>query len=133
MNFISHNSQGQYTVLFIFHSNKTETAKKRVSLNTDILTHLQLEVIQSAQRNSTTQLRTVITPTSSMEFFLHSITAMNYPPRQCLSTTSLWKNAACRVSNVHPCWAPHTLVQVHNPIAAKLHYFEHCYQEPLYH
>ena len=64
-----------------------------------------------------------------MKFFLHGITAMNYPPRHCLSTTSLWKNAKCSVSNAHPCWAPYILVQVHNPIAAELHYFEHCYQE----
>jgi len=129
MNFISYHSQGQYTVLIIFHSNKTETAKRGASLNTNILIHLQLEVIQSAQRNSTTQPRTAISPTSSVELFLHGITAMNYPPRQCLSTTSLWKNAECSVSNSHPWWAPHTLVQVHNPIAAKLHYSEHCYQE----
>jgi len=26
-------------------------------------------------------------------------------------------------------WAPYTLVQVLNPIAAELYYFEHCYQE----
>jgi hypothetical protein len=32
---------------------------------------------------------------------------------------------------VHPCWAPYILVQVHNPIAAELHYFDHCYQEHL--
>ena len=64
-----------------------------------------------------------------MEFFLHGITAMNYPPQHCLSTTSLWKNTECSVSNAHPCWAPYTLVQAHNPIAAKLHYFEHCYRQ----
>jgi len=127
MNFISYNSQGQYTVLIIFHS--TETVKKGVSLNTDILIHLQLEVIQSIQRNSTTRPRTAISPTSSMGLFLHGITAMNYPPWQRLSTTSLWKNAECSVSNAHPWWAPYTLVQVHNPTAAKLYYFEHCYQE----
>jgi len=38
-------------------------------------------------------------------------------------------NAECSVSNAHPCWAPYTLVQVRNPIAAELHYFEHCYRE----
>jgi len=37
-------------------------------------------------------------------------------------------NAECSVSNAHPCWAPYTLVQVHNPIAAKLHYFKHSYR-----
>ena len=26
-------------------------------------------------------------------------------------------------------WAPHTLFQVHNPIAAELQYSEHCYRE----
>ena len=35
------------------------------------------------------------------------------------------------ISNAHPCWAPHTLAQVHNPIAAELHCFEHCHRAPL--
>jgi len=39
------------------------------------------------------------------------------------------KNAECNVSNAHPCWAPYILVQVHNPIAGELHYFEHCYRQ----
>ena len=38
--------------------NKNGTAKKGISHNTEILTHLQMEVIQSAQRNFTTQPRT---------------------------------------------------------------------------
>jgi len=49
-----------------------------VSLNTNILTHLQLEGIQSAQRNSTTKPGIDISPTSAMELFLHGTTAMNY-------------------------------------------------------
>ena len=71
--------------------NKNGTAKKGISLNTNILTHLQLEVIQSAQRKSTIKPGTALSPTLSMELFLHGMTAMNYPPRHCLSTTSLWK------------------------------------------
>jgi hypothetical protein len=95
MNLISHNSKGQYTVIIFHRKQNWNCQKKWVSLNTDILIHLQLKVIQFAQRNSTTHLHTAISPTSSMEFFLHGITARNYPPRHCLSTTSSWQQ--CRM------------------------------------
>jgi len=39
------------------------------------------------------------------------------------------KNAECSVSTAHPCWAPYTLDQVHNPTAIELHCFEHSYRE----
>jgi len=39
------------------------------------------------------------------------------------------KNAECIVSNAHFCWPQYVLVQVHNPIAAEFHYFEHCYRQ----
>ena len=39
------------------------------------------------------------------------------------------QDTMCLLSNAHPSWAPYTLFQFHNTIAAKLRYFEHCYQE----
>ena len=101
-------------------SQKTEmNCQNGVSLNTNILTDLQLEVIQSAQRNFTTQPRTAVSPTSSMDFILHGITAMNYPPRHWLATISLWKQYRMQhIQPAHPCWAPYTLV--HNPIVARV-------------
>jgi len=127
MNFISHNSQGQYTVIIIFHK-KQNKPPKGVSRNTDILIHLQLKVIQSSQRDSTTQPCTAISPTSSMELFLRGKTIMNYPPQHYLPPRYK-KNSECSVSTAHPCWASYTLVQVHNPTAFELHCFEHCYRE----
>ena len=41
-------------------------------------------------------------PTSSMEFFLHGITAMNYPLWHCLSTTSLWKQCTMQCIQCTP-------------------------------
>jgi len=79
---------------YISHKTKLKLPKKVASFNTDILIHLQLKVIQFAQRNSTTHLHTATSPTSSMEF-LHGITARNYPPQHCLSTISSWKQ--CRM------------------------------------
>jgi len=39
------------------------------------------------------------------------------------------QDTVCLLSNARPCWAPYTLLQVHNPIAAELYYFEHSYRE----
>jgi hypothetical protein len=71
-------------------------------------------------RNSTTQMRSDIRPTSSMEFFLHCITAMDYPPRHVCLPLYYENNAEYSVPNAHPCLAPCTLFQVHNPIAVAL-------------
>jgi len=99
MNFIAHNSQGQYTALIIFHRKQNWNHQKAVSLHTDTLIHLQLAVIQSAQSNSTAEPRTAVSPASSMQFFLHGMTAMYYPPLHCLSTTSVWKQ--CIMQCIH--------------------------------
>jgi len=80
---------------YISQETKLKQPKNGFPLNTDILTHLELEVIESAQKNSTTQPRTTISPTSSMELFLHGKTVMHYPPRHCMSTTSFKKK--CRM------------------------------------
>ena len=71
---------------------------------------------------------------SSKPYLIHGVLPPRYNGHE-LSTTALsvyhliMKNAECSVSNAHSYWAPYTLVQVHNPTAAELHYFEHCYRE----